>query len=97
MFCWEMSFVGNKLPSGGRRAVGVVQHGVEGPGEVVGQGAARLAVRQRNQAGQQQEEQQQQLQGEGGSKEAGEERSRWGRFSSVEQKQKLIKAELTPI
>ncbi|TNN48854.1 Estrogen receptor beta [Liparis tanakae] len=31
-------------PSGGRRAVGVAQHGVEGAGEVVGPAAARLAL-----------------------------------------------------
>lgn len=43
-----------------------MQHGVEGPGKVVGHSAAGVAVRQRNQAGEEQEEQQQELEGEDG-------------------------------
>lgn len=35
----------------GWRAIGVAQHGVEGAGEVVGEGAAVVVFRQRHQAG----------------------------------------------
>lgn len=38
-------------------AVGVAQHWVEGPGEVVGRGTAGVALRQGNQTGEEQEEQ----------------------------------------
>ena len=39
-----VSFFPITSPSGGWWAVGVAQHGVEGAGEVVGSGAAGLAV-----------------------------------------------------
>lgn len=50
-----------KHVSRGWRAVGVVQHGVEGPGEVVGPGAAGLTLGQGNQTGQEQEEEQEEV------------------------------------
>lgn len=53
--------------SRGRRAVGVAQHRVEGPGEVVGQSAAVVFFRKRDQTGQNQQDQEQQVEGEGGS------------------------------
>lgn len=49
-------------PLGGRRPVGVPQHGIEGTGEVVGLGAAVVFFRGGQQAGQQQQQQQEQLQ-----------------------------------
>lgn len=48
--------------SGGRGAVGVVQHGVKRPGEVVGPSAAGVALRHGEQVGEQQEEQQEEVQ-----------------------------------
>lgn len=51
-------------PLGGRRPVGVPQHGVEGTGEVVGLGAAVVFFRGGQQAGQEQQQQQEQLQGQ---------------------------------
>lgn len=61
--------------SGGGRAVGVAQHGVEGAGEVVGVGAAVVLLGERHQAGQHQQQQEEQLQREGGSQDAVEQRS----------------------
>lgn len=55
-----------RLPSYGRRSVGVAQHRVEGAGEVVGVVAAVVLLRHGHQAGQAYEEQEEQVDGECG-------------------------------
>lgn len=59
--------------SRGRRAVGVAQHGVEGAGEVVGEGAAVVLLGQRHQAGEDEQHEEEQLEGEGGPEDPVEE------------------------
>ena len=78
----------------GRRAVGVAQHGVEGAGEVVGQGAAVVLLRQRHQAGQNQQHEEEQVQGEGSPEDPVEEGSVWGRIPPIlpgRQKLQIVK------
>ena len=62
--------------SGGRGPVGVVQHGVEGAGEVVADAAAGVALGERDETGQQQEQQQEHVEGEGGPEDPVEEGAR---------------------
>lgn len=63
---WWCSTAGRAGPLGGGGPVGVPQHGVEGPGEVVGLSAAIVLFRRGQQTGQQQEQEQEQLQGQRG-------------------------------
>lgn len=62
--------------SGGRGAVGVVQHGVKRAGEVVGPSAAGVALRHGDQAGEQQQEQQEEVQRKSSAEHPVEERGR---------------------
>lgn len=60
-------------PLCGRWPIGVPQHGVKGPGEVVGLSAAVVLFGRGQQAGQEQQQQEQQLEGERCPDHAGEE------------------------
>lgn len=69
-----------------------MQHGVEGPGEVIGKGAAGVTFRHWNQAGQEQEEQQQELKREGSTQGPVEEGSRGRRFPLLSAKHIIFSA-----
>lgn len=69
-----------------------MQHGVEGPGEVIGKGAAGVTFRHWNHAGQEQEEQQQELKREGGTQGPVEEGSRGRRFPLLSAKHIIFSA-----
>lgn len=69
-----------------RRAIGVAQHGVEGAGEVVGEGTAVIVLGRGNQAGQRQQQQEEQVQGKRGSQNPVQEPPASGNFSAKKKK-----------